>query len=101
MKGIVTLASLSAVALLATPTYAKGGGGHYGSYSGGHARSASTGGITGTHTTRSYVRSDGTYVHSYRSTNPNSTRNDNWSTRGNTNPDTGKPGDKPRDGEGN
>ena len=32
-------------------------------------------------------------------TNPNATRSDNYSTRGNTNPRTGTPGTKPRDGE--
>jgi hypothetical protein len=47
----------------------------------------------------SYTRRDGTYVHSYHATNPNDTRNDNYSTRGNTNPYTGMPGTKPRDGE--
>lgn len=39
-----------------------------------------------------YTRSDGTYVQSYERTNPNSTRDDNYSTRGNTNPYTGQQG---------
>lgn len=50
-----------------------------------------------THTVRGYTRSDGTYVAPHRATNPNSTRNDNWSTIGNVNPDTGEAGTKPRD----
>lgn len=41
---------------------------------------------------RGYFRDNGTYVQpSYRS-NSNSTRLDNWSTRGNYNPYTGKAG---------
>jgi hypothetical protein len=44
-----------------------------------------------------YYRKDGTYVAPYERTAPNSTRNDNYSTRGNVNPYTGVPGTKPRD----
>lgn len=51
------------------------------------------------HSVRGYTRKDGTYVAPHRQTNPNGTLNDNWSTRGNTNPDTGREGTKPRDGE--
>lgn len=39
-----------------------------------------------------YVRKDGTYVQPHFKTKPNSTTLDNWSTRGNTNPYTGKAG---------
>lgn len=39
-----------------------------------------------------YYRSNGTYVQPYFRTAPNSTNNDNFSTRGNVNPYTGKPG---------
>lgn len=46
---------------------------------------------------RGYYRKDGTYVQPHDRTAPNETRNDNWSTRGNVNPETGKPGTKPRD----
>jgi len=46
-----------------------------------------------------YVTSRGTYVAPHYATNPNGTRNDNYSTRGNVNPHTGEPGTKPRDGE--
>lgn len=42
--------------------------------------------------TRGYVRQDGTYVQGHYSTNPNSTRADNYSTQGNVNPYTGKSG---------
>lgn len=44
-----------------------------------------------------YTRKDGTYVAPYNRTAPNSTKNDNWSTKGNVNPETGKPGTKPGD----
>lgn len=47
---------------------------------------------------RGYYRSNGTYVQPYQRTVPNSTRNDNYSTVGNTNPYTGKAGTQPRDG---
>ena len=39
-----------------------------------------------------YYRSNGTYVPGYYRTAPNGTPWDNWSTRGNYNPYTGKPG---------
>ncbi len=45
--------------------------------------------------TRGYVRSNGTYVSGYYRTNPDSTRINNYSTRGNVNPFTGKAGTKP------
>lgn len=41
-----------------------------------------------------YVTRNGTTVSGGYQTNPNGTRNDNWSTRGNTNPFTGQPGYK-------
>jgi hypothetical protein len=44
------------------------------------------------HSVRGYTRKDGTYVPPHRATNPNGTRLDNWSTRGNVNPYTGKAG---------
>jgi hypothetical protein len=53
------------------------------------ARGGSRGGNThvGGHTRR-----DGTYVQPHYRTNPNSSRMDNYSTRGNVNPYTGKSG---------
>ena len=44
-----------------------------------------------------YTTKSGTQVGSYDRTSPNHTRNDNWSTKGNVNPETGKAGTKPRD----
>ncbi|MBC7524603.1 MAG: hypothetical protein H7239_09220 [Flavobacterium sp.] len=45
-----------------------------------------------------YYRSNGTYVQPHQRTYPNATRNDNYSTIGNTNPYTGTAGTQPRDG---
>lgn len=42
--------------------------------------------------TKGYVTKQGTYVAPHYSTSPNSTKLDNYSTRGNTNPYTGKRG---------
>ena len=41
---------------------------------------------------RGYVKKDGTYVAPHVRTSPNSTKSDNYSTKGNTNPYTGKAG---------
>jgi hypothetical protein len=43
---------------------------------------------------RGYTRRDGTRVESHRRTAPNKTERDNWSSKPNTNPDTGKKGTK-------
>lgn len=48
----------------------------------------------GSHSVRGYTRSNGTYVAPHHATNPNGTRLDNWSTRGNVNPYTGRVGTK-------
>ena len=39
-----------------------------------------------------YTRGDGTYVEPYHRSSPNDTTSDNWSTKGNYNPYTGKEG---------
>jgi len=44
------------------------------------------------HYVHGYVRKDGTYVSPYHATNPNGTKRDNYSTAGNVNPYTDKPG---------
>ena len=43
---------------------------------------------------RGYTTSKGNYVAPHYRTSPNNTRIDNWSTRGNVNPFTGKSGTK-------
>jgi len=41
-----------------------------------------------------YHKKDGTYVKPHYRSNPDSTTNNNWSTKGNINPHTGKKGTK-------
>ena len=48
----------------------------------------------GSHPIKPYIKKDGTYVAPSRATNPNATKADNYSTKGNVNPYTGKPGTK-------
>jgi hypothetical protein len=43
---------------------------------------------------RGYSKRSGTYVMPHYRTSPNHTKYDNWSTKGNTNPYTGKKGYK-------
>jgi hypothetical protein len=72
--------AVSFIGVLASDgAFARGGGGGHGS---------------GSHSTSGYSRNNGTYVQSYHATNPNSTKLDNYSTKGNINPWTGKPGTK-------
>lgn len=61
------------------------------------ARGGGGGGHGGSHGVHGYFRSNGTYVAPHNATNPNGTRIDNWSTKGNVNPHTGQPGTKPLD----
>jgi hypothetical protein len=44
------------------------------------------------HYVRGYTTKNGTYVAPHYQTNPDSSRLNNWSTKGNINPYTGKPG---------
>jgi hypothetical protein len=83
-----------------------GGGGHSGgsSHSSSHSPSvarhapahsthaAPVRPATGDHSVRGYVKKDGTYVAPHHATNPNGTKADNYSTKGNVNPYTGKVG---------
>lgn len=48
----------------------------------------------GSHAIRGYATKSGTYVAPSRATNPNNTRADNYSKRGNVNPYTGQAGTK-------
>lgn len=69
-----------------TDVQARGFGGY-------HSRSYRSSGV-GEHYTSGYTRRNGTYVAPHYSTNPNGTKMDNWSTRGNINPHTGRMGTK-------
>lgn len=59
-----------------------------------HAPRASHSSQHSTEHVSGYVRKNGTYVAPYYRTAPNSTKLDNWSTKGNVNPYTGKAGTK-------
>lgn len=48
----------------------------------------------GSHSKRGYVKKNGTYVAPSHATNPNKSKRDNYSSKGNTNPYTGKEGTK-------
>ena len=48
----------------------------------------------GSHSTKGYVKKDGTCVAPSYDTNPNATKVDNYSSKGNFNPATGKEGTK-------
>lgn len=84
---------LLAGAVLSTSAVAKGG--RHGAYDFGSSHSSSH--TTSEHYVSGYFRGNGTYVSGHHQTNPNGTRNDNYSTRGNVNPHTGEPGTMPRD----
>jgi hypothetical protein len=48
----------------------------------------------GSHRVKGHFKKDGTYVAPHRSTNPNHTQRDNWSSKPNVNPYNGKQGTK-------
>ena len=76
---------LLALCTISMATYAKGGGGHHSSS--GHVNSQN-------HSVHGYTKKDGTHVAPSHATNPNSTRRDNYTHKGNINPYTGKEGTK-------
>lgn len=109
MKRFLTLCLIVLVSLaLSAPTFAKGGSGYtysggksYSSgksYSGTSSKSSSVGRTTSNKSrevaVKGYTKKDGTRVESHKRTAPNKTQRDNWSTKGNTNPYTGKKGTK-------
>jgi hypothetical protein len=63
---------------------------------GGSRRGSSIGPGTGSnprsHRVRPHIRKDGTYVPSHRRSNPNRNSQDNWTTKPNVNPYTGRQG---------
>lgn len=86
MKAIILVAG---ILLAISPAFARGhGGGHHSSF----RMPRSTFRSPGITRVRSYTRRDGTFVEHHDRTHENKTQRDNWSTKGNTNPETGKPG---------
>jgi hypothetical protein len=61
-----------------------------------HSKSPYAGSQGSTNTTpvHGYTKKDGTYVAPYQRTAPNGTQRDNWSSKPNVNPYTGKEGTK-------
>lgn len=49
---------------------------------------------TGSHAVKGYYKKDGTYVAPTQATNPNDTKTDNYGSKGNVNPYSGKEGTK-------
>jgi hypothetical protein len=81
---LTVLILMVAVFLWASPTHAqRGGGGRSGGHSIGHSGPVSV---------RGYVRRDGTFVPPHFRSSPDGIFSNNWSSRGNVNPFTGKSG---------
>src|SRR5947207_571971 len=90
---LLILFSLISITSYAQRGGSRGGRGHSGSSSrSSSSRSSGSGG--GVVHVRGYTRKDGTYVAPHDRTAPNDTKLDNWSTKGNVNPETGEPGTK-------
>lgn len=58
------------------------------------AASGGTAWATKSHAVKGYTKKDGTYVAPSHATNPNGSKTDNYSSKGNVNPYTGKEGTK-------
>lgn len=73
---------------------AKGGGHSSGGHSHSSTHSSSHTSSSGSHSVSGYTKKDGTYVAPSHATNPDSSKANNWSQKGNVNPYTGKEGTK-------
>lgn len=81
-RAIVSVLLCASLLTFSAAASAKGSG-----HSGGHSK----GGDVHVH---GYTKKDGTYVAPHERSAPNGTKSDNWSTKGNVNPYTGKEGTK-------
>lgn len=88
MKKAIVLA----VAFLGVAAFAKGGGHSSHSNRSGHTSGSSSSGVS--HSVGGHYTKDGTYVQPHHATNPDSTKTNNWSSKPNVNPYTGKEGTK-------
>ena len=59
--------------------------------------SSKSGASGGSHSVRGYTKKDGTYVVPHRQTNPDGSKRNNYSSKGNVNLHTGKEGTKDPD----
>ena len=81
---------LVAAVLVSLPAAARGGASHSSS-----SHPSGSGHVNGSsHSVSGHTTKNGTYVKPHRQTNPNGTKKDNYSTKGNVNPHTGKKGTK-------
>jgi len=60
--------------------------------SGSRTTSTSSHGSSSSTTVRGHTRKDGTYVPAHKRSNPDGSKTNNWSSKGNVNPYTGKQG---------
>jgi hypothetical protein len=74
--------------------YADKGAGHSTSTSHPPKESTGTGAKAEREHVDGYMKKDGTYVSGYDRSTKDETKDNNWSTKGNTNPETGKAGTK-------
>ena len=79
--GVISLTAVLSTSFACSDSFARG----VGSRGGGH----SSGGNVGV---KPYTKRDGTYVQPHHRTAPNSTQRDNFGSKPNVNPYTGKPG---------
>ena len=82
-----TIAIALLTLIVASPALARGGGGGHGSH-GGYSPHGSTVHV------QSHVTKNGAYVPAHVRTAPDHSKYNNWSTKGNANPYTGKSGTK-------
>ncbi len=87
---------LAMVAVTATGAWAghRGGGGGHSSNGRSHTASSGTGSSHSSHAVKGYTTKRGTSVAPHRQSNGDGTQRNNWSTKGNTNPSTGRAGTK-------
>ena len=90
MKKLLLLIIL--LSLASTTSYAQRGGGRGGGGSHSSSSSGSRSSSGGTVHVRGYYRKDGTYVAPHERSAPDGDFDNNWSTKGNVNPYTGKEG---------
>lgn len=95
MKQSIQVVSLVMILAVSGTALAKGSGGGR-SHGGGHSSKAAKG--TGSSSSRThvsgYTSNKGKYVASHDRSSKDDTKTNNWSTKGNVNPDTGKRGTK-------
>ena len=89
-KTILAFTALTMLSLVTTSeSYAKGG-----SRGGPHASSSRSSSHGTSHSVRGYTKKNGTYVAPHRKTSPDKAKSNNYDSKGNVNPNTGKEGTK-------